>query len=42
MSIGYLGSGRLPQRLVNLIESSPKGRTYLIELADKLLAAYQG
>jgi poly(ADP-ribose) glycohydrolase ARH3 len=36
----YLGSGRLPQRLVSLIESSPKGRAYLIELADKLLGAY--
>jgi poly(ADP-ribose) glycohydrolase ARH3 len=34
----YLGASKLPQRLVELLESSPKGRTYLIELADKLLA----
>jgi poly(ADP-ribose) glycohydrolase ARH3 len=34
----YLGAGRLPQRLVGLLESSPKGRTYIEELADKLLA----
>lgn len=37
----YLGANRLPQRLVNLLESSPKGRAYLIELADDLVAAYQ-
>jgi poly(ADP-ribose) glycohydrolase ARH3 len=36
----YLGAGRLPQRLVGLLESSPKGRTYIEELADKLLATY--
>jgi hypothetical protein len=36
----YLGAGRLPQRLVNLLESSPKGHAYLIALADGLLAAY--
>ena len=41
LSGACLGIGRLPQRHVNLIESSPKGRKYLIELADKLLTAYQ-
>jgi poly(ADP-ribose) glycohydrolase ARH3 len=37
----YLGAGRLPQRLVGLLESSPKGRAYLVRLADDLLATYQ-
>src|SRR5215831_3571135 len=36
----YLGAERLPQRLVGLLESSPKGRAYLVELADNLLAAH--
>lgn len=40
ISGAYLGAGRLPQRLVGLLESSPKGRAYLIELADRLLAAH--
>ncbi len=40
-TVPYLGIGRLPQRLVSLIESSPNGRKYLIELADKLLTAYR-
>ena len=39
-ALSYLGIGRLPQRLVSLIESNPKGRKYLFELADKLLTAY--
>jgi poly(ADP-ribose) glycohydrolase ARH3 len=33
-----LGAGMLPKNLVGLLESSPKGRAYLIELADKLVA----
>lgn len=37
----HLGASKLPQRLVGLVESSPKGRAYLIELADKLVAVYQ-
>lgn len=37
----YLGASQLPQRLVGLLESSPKGREYLIELADKLANAYR-
>jgi poly(ADP-ribose) glycohydrolase ARH3 len=36
----HLGAERLPQRLVNLLENSPKGCGYLIQLADGLLAAY--
>jgi poly(ADP-ribose) glycohydrolase ARH3 len=36
----YLGAERLPQRPVNLLESSPKGRDFLIQLADGLLTAY--
>jgi poly(ADP-ribose) glycohydrolase ARH3 len=42
LSGAYLGVSRLPQRLVGLVESSPKGRAYLVELAEKLLAFYQG
>jgi poly(ADP-ribose) glycohydrolase ARH3 len=41
LSGAYLGAARLPSRLVGLLESSPKGRSYLIELADGLFAAYQ-
>ena len=37
LSGAYLGVGRLPQRLVGLLESSPKGRVYLAELADNLV-----
>lgn len=40
LSGAYLGVSRLPQRLVNLLESSPKGGAYLADLADKLLAVY--
>jgi poly(ADP-ribose) glycohydrolase ARH3 len=40
LSGAYLGAGRLPRRLVGLLESSPKGRAYLTELAEKLFAAY--
>lgn len=36
----HLGARKLPQRLVGLLESSPKGGAYLIELADKLVNAY--
>ncbi|MBL8794326.1 MAG: ADP-ribosylglycohydrolase family protein [Planctomycetia bacterium] len=41
LSGAYLGASGLAQRLVNLIETSPKGRTYLIELADRLLTVYR-
>jgi len=40
LSGAYVGAGKLPSQLVNLLENSPKGRMYLTELADKLLAAY--
>jgi poly(ADP-ribose) glycohydrolase ARH3 len=41
LSGAYMGVGRLPGRLVGLLESSPKGRVYLRSLAEKLFAAYQ-
>ena len=41
VSGAYLGAARLPQRLVGLLESSPKGRVYLGELADRLYAVYR-
>jgi poly(ADP-ribose) glycohydrolase ARH3 len=40
LSGAYLGAGRLPSRLVGLLESSPKGRAYLEELSEQLLAVY--
>jgi poly(ADP-ribose) glycohydrolase ARH3 len=36
----YLGTPGIPSRLVELLESSPKGRAYLIELADRLYAEH--
>ncbi len=41
LSGAYLGVGKLPSRLVGLLESSPKGRTYLRQLAGNLFAAYE-
>ena len=41
LSGAYVGAGRLPARLVGLLESSPKGRSYLQNLAGQLCAAYQ-
>jgi len=41
LSGAYLGVGRLPQRLVGLLESSPKGRDYLHDLGTKLFEVYQ-
>jgi len=41
VSGAYLGEEKLPQRLLGLLESSPKGKRYLMELADKLFAVYQ-
>jgi poly(ADP-ribose) glycohydrolase ARH3 len=40
LSGAYLGVGCLPSRLVGLLESSPKGRAYLLELASRLHATY--
>jgi poly(ADP-ribose) glycohydrolase ARH3 len=41
LSGAYLGTSRLPARLVGLLESSPKGRAYLQRLGGQLLAVYQ-
>jgi poly(ADP-ribose) glycohydrolase ARH3 len=41
LSGAHLGAGRLPLRLVNLLENSPKGRGYLIELSRQLLDVYE-
>ena len=40
LSGAYMGAGRLPGRLVALLESSPKGRTYLKRLSEQLFAVY--
>src|SRR5262245_6868640 len=42
MSGAYVGAGRLPSRLVGLLESSPKGRTYLAELGSQLFSRRSG
>lgn len=39
ISGALLGIGAIPAALVDKLEDSPKGRRYLLELADKLLAA---
>lgn len=41
LSGAYLGAGRLPSRLVGLLETSPKGRDYLGQLASRLFDLYQ-
>lgn len=41
LSGAYLGVGRLPSRLVGLLESGPKGRAYIQQLAGQLFALYQ-
>lgn len=40
LSGAYLGTAGLPRRLVDLLESSAKGRTYLSDLAARIYAAY--
>lgn len=40
VSGAYLGADRLPGRLLGLLESSPKGREYLRQLAGQLAAVY--
>jgi poly(ADP-ribose) glycohydrolase ARH3 len=40
LSGAYLGAGRLPSRLVGLLESGPKGRAFLVGLSEQLLAVY--
>lgn len=41
LSGAYLGAARLPQQLVGLLESSPKGRSFLVELGDLLFEAHR-
>lgn len=41
LSGAYLGAGRLPVRLVNLLENGPKGRHYLQHLSRELLDVYR-
>lgn len=41
LSGSYVGAGRLPRRLVSLLESSPKGQKYLWQLAGRLFTVYQ-
>lgn len=41
LSGAHLGVGRLPGRLVGLLESSPKGREYFPQLAQRLFDTYQ-
>jgi poly(ADP-ribose) glycohydrolase ARH3 len=40
LSGAYLRARRLPDRLVNLLENSPKGRTYPKHLSEQLFAVY--
>ena len=40
ISGAYLGVDRVPQRLEKLLESSPKGRLYLLRLAADLFAVH--
>jgi poly(ADP-ribose) glycohydrolase ARH3 len=40
LSGAYIGAGRLPARLVGLLETSPKGRTYLKRISEQLFAVY--
>ena len=42
LSGAYLGSSRLPTRLAGLLESSPKGKDYIKQLAGQLYAVYLG
>jgi poly(ADP-ribose) glycohydrolase ARH3 len=41
LSGAYLGAARLPARLVGLLESSPKGREYVRQLAGRLFETYR-
>lgn len=40
LSGAYLGAGRLPGRLIDKLERSPKGQAYIQQLAGRLFAAY--
>lgn len=37
----FLGTAAIPKVLVDRLEESPKGRSYIVELSDRLLAAYE-
>jgi poly(ADP-ribose) glycohydrolase ARH3 len=39
LSGAYLGIGAIPDRLIKRLEETPKGRSYILRLADELLAA---
>ena len=41
LSGAYLGANRLPSRLIALLESSPKGREYIRQLAKALFSLYE-
>jgi poly(ADP-ribose) glycohydrolase ARH3 len=41
ISGAYLGIERLPRRLIDLLETSPQGRRFLFELADRLFERYR-
>ena len=41
ISGAFLGIGKLPKHLVGLLESSPKGRDYIRDLADKLFEVHR-
>lgn len=40
LSGAYLGTTRLPGRLIDLLEDGPQGRSYLRQLAERLFAAW--
>ena len=40
LSGAYVGVGRLPRHLVGLLESSPKGRAYIRQIAGQLIETY--
>ena len=40
LSGAYLGAARLPARLVGLLEKSPKGGSYIGQLAGRLFSVY--
>ena len=42
ISGAFLGMNAIPKSLIHHLESSPKGRSYLIELADRLYATKSG
>jgi len=41
ISGAFLGMATIPKVLIDNLETSPKGRSYIIELSDRLLAAHE-